>query len=157
MENRYELISASISCMYHDIQKIERVEMSKYGMKGSHTQCLIAMRRFPEGITATQLCQVCDKDKAAISRTIADLEQKGLVERIGQNGNLYRARLVLTQQGTDLVMKIGKRAALAAEQAGGELTDDQREVFYQVLATIAKNLHTLCTDGIKETGDTKHD
>lgn len=149
MISRFEQFSTSISSIYQYIQKIERVEMSKYGMKGSHTQCLIAMRRFPEGITATQLCQVCDKDKAAISRTIADLEQKGLVERISQNGNLYRARLVLTQQGTDLVMKIGKRAALAAEQAGGELTDDQREVFYYALHTIAGNLSRIYREGLE--------
>ena len=29
MENRYELLSGSVSNMYHDIQKNERVEMAK--------------------------------------------------------------------------------------------------------------------------------
>ena len=65
MENRYELISASISSMYHDIQKIERVEMAKYGLKGPHAQCLLVMNRHPQGITAARLCEACEKDKAA--------------------------------------------------------------------------------------------
>ena len=49
--------------------------MEKYGLKGPHAQCLLAMRRNPQGITASQLCTICDKDKAAISRTVAELEQ----------------------------------------------------------------------------------
>ena len=48
MESRYELLSGSISCMYHDIQRIERVEMAKYGLKGPHAQCLLAMKKHPE-------------------------------------------------------------------------------------------------------------
>ena len=66
METRYELLSASISSMYHDIQKIERVEMAKFGLKGPHAQCILALSRFPEGMTVSQLCEICDKDKAAV-------------------------------------------------------------------------------------------
>mgnify|MGYP007130635726 CR=1 FL=1 len=47
MESRYELISGSLASMYHDIQKIERMEMAKYGLKGPHAQCLLAMKKHP--------------------------------------------------------------------------------------------------------------
>ena len=99
MENRYELLSGAISCMYHDIQKIERVEMARYGLKGPHAQCLLTMKKYPEGITAARLCEVCDKDKAAISRTLAELEEAGMVIRENRNGSRYRASLKLTAQG----------------------------------------------------------
>ena len=56
MISRYEIISASVSSIYHDIQKIQRTEMAKYGLKGPHAQCLLAMSRYPEGITAARLC-----------------------------------------------------------------------------------------------------
>ena len=59
MISKYELFSASVSCMYHDIQKIERLEMAKYGLKGPHAQCLLAMSRHPAGITAARLCEIC--------------------------------------------------------------------------------------------------
>ena len=77
MISRYEIISASVSSIYHDIQKIQRTEMAKYGLKGPHAQFLLAMSRYPEGITAARLCEICEKDKAAISRTLTELEQAG--------------------------------------------------------------------------------
>ena len=150
MTSKYEIISTSISSMYHDIQKIERVEMAKYGLKGPHAQCLFAMSRYPEGITSARLCELCEKDKAAISRTVAELEQSGLVNRIERNGSRYRALLVLTEKGRKTAEAVTEKVKLAVEQAGDGLTDPQREVFYHVLALIAGNLHTICKDGLKK-------
>ena len=151
MVSKYEIVSASASSIYHDIQKIERVEMARFGLKGPHAQCLLAMSRYPEGITAAQLCEVCEKDKAAISRTVAELEQAGMVLRSQRNGTRYRANLTLTEQGNAAALAVKDRARLAVELAGDGLDDAQREVFYRVLALIAGNLHTICKDGLKET------
>ena len=149
MISKYELFSASVSCMYHDIQKIERLEMAKYGLKGPHAQCLLAMSRHPAGITAARLCEICEKDKAAISRILAELEQSGMVVREMPNGSKYRAILALTEQGKSAAATVSQKAQLAVEQAGAGLNDAQREVFYQVLSLIAGNLHTICKEGIK--------
>lgn len=153
MVSKYELFSSSVSCLYHDIQKIERVEMAKFGLKGPHAQCLLAMSRYPEGITAARLCELCEKDKAAISRTIAELEQSGMVLREARNGTRYRANLTLTEQGRAAAAAVSEKARLAVEQAGEGLDDAQREVFYRVLALIAGNLHTICKDGLKENNE----
>ena len=148
MIGRYELLSSSISSMYHDIQKIERVEMAKFGLKGPHAQCMLAMSRYPGGLTASQLCELCDKDKAAISRTVAELEEAGMVARLAQNGSRYRAMLTLTEQGAAAARAVSDRAQVAVEQAGAGLNDAQRQVFYQVLALISGNLHTICKNGL---------
>lgn len=150
MLSKYELFSLSVSSMYHDIQKIERTEMAKFGLKGPHAQCLLAMNRHPEGITAVQLCEACEKDKAAISRTVAELEQAGLVRRCERNGIRYRAPLTLTEQGEAAARSVSIRAQKAVERAGEGLDDAQREVFYRVLGLIAGNLHAICKDGLKE-------
>lgn len=149
MDERYQVFSTAVSCIYHDIQKIERVEMAKYGMKGPQAQCLLAMSQYPQGITAAALCQICERDKAAISRTLAELEQQGMVCRQEPNGSRYRARLVLTPQGQAAAQTVGQKAQLAVEQAGAGLDDHQREVFYEVLAKIADNLHNVCKNGIQ--------
>ena len=149
MENRYELLSGAISSMYHDIQKIERVEMVKYGLKGPHAQCLLAMKKHPEGITAARLCEVCDKDKAAISRILAELEASGMVIRENRNGSKYRASLTLTPQGQSAAEAVVEKARLAVEKAGTGFGEEEREVFYRVLSIIAGNLHKLCRDGLK--------
>ena len=149
MENRYELLSGAISSMYHDIQKIERVEMANYGLKGPHAQCLLAMKKHPEGITAARLCEVCDKDKAAISRILAELEAAGMVIRENRNGSKYRASLMLTPQGQAAAEAVVEKARLAVEKAGTGFGEEEREVFYRVLSIIAGNLHKLCREGLK--------
>ena len=148
MESRYELLSGSISSMYHDIQKIERTEMAHYGLKGPHAQCLLAMKKHPQGITAARLCEVCDKDKAAISRTIAELETAGMVVRENRNGSRYRAILLLTDRGQEAAAAVVEKARLAVELAGKGFGAEEREVFYRVLSIISGNLHKLCRDGL---------
>lgn len=153
MVSKYEHFSLSISRIYHDIQKIERTQMEGMGLKGPHAQILLTLHRYPEGVTAVQLCELCAKDKAAVSRTIAELEEKGMVMRRQFHGSSYRALLQLTPEGEKAAREVGERAVMAVEQAGKGLDDENREVFYQVLALIAENLHTLCTEGIHHTGD----
>lgn len=148
MENRYELLSGAISCMYHDIQKIERVEMARYGLKGPHAQCLLAIKKHPEGITAARLCEVCEKDKAAVSRTLAELEEVGMIYRENRNGSRYRSGLMLTEQGEIAAEAVVEKARMAVERAGIGFGEAEREVFYRVLAIIAGNLHKLCKEGL---------
>lgn len=150
MLGRYEVFSSAVSSMYHDIQRIERMEMAKFGLKGPHAQCMLALSRYPTGLTSSQLCEICDKDKAAISRTVAELEEAGMVSRQDRNGNRYRAVLTLTEQGAAAAQSVSQRARLAVEQAGIGLKDDQRQIFYQVLSLIAGNLHTICKDGLSK-------
>ena len=148
MIGRYELFSSAISCMHHDIQRIERVEMAGYGLKGPHAQCLLAMVRHPEGITAARLCEICEKDKAAISRILSELEQAGMVLREKRNGVAYRANLLLTEQGKAAAHAVMEKARLAVELAGTGFDDSEREIFYRVLTKIAGNLHAICKDGL---------
>jgi len=148
MEGRYELLSGSVSSMYHDIQKIERKEMAKYGLKGPHAQCLLAMKKHPEGMTATRLCEICEKDKAAVSRILSELEEAGMIRRENRNGSRYRASLLLTEQGQIAADAVVEKARLAVEKAGTGFDEAEREVFYRVLSIIAGNLHKLCRDGL---------
>lgn len=150
MVTQYELFTLAIASLHQDIQKIERMEMAKYGLKGPHAQCLLAMSRHPEGVVAAQLGEICEKDKAAISRSVAELETAGLLTRKERNGVRYRAMLTLTETGREAARNVEERALLAVEQAGEGLTDEKREIFYSVLSLIAGNLHTICREGLKE-------
>lgn len=149
MVTEFEQFSASVSSIYRCIQKIERMEMANFGLKGPHVQCLLAMNRYPEGITASQLCAVCDKDKAAISRTVAELEQEQLVVRCTREGNRYRAQLKLTQRGKTVAGYVLERVKLAMERAGEGLTEEQVAMVYKVLEQIARQLHGICADGLE--------
>ncbi len=150
MVTRFKQFSSSISNIYKHIQKIERDEMIKYGLKGSFAQYLLTIEHCKKGITSTELCEICDKDKAAISRAVAEMENKGLIYREMSGTNKYRARLRLTEQGKVATERVQERAKIAVEAAGQGLTDEDRQNFYSALNIIASNLQTISKDGIPE-------
>lgn len=150
MLGRFEQFSGFISGIYRSIQKLEREEMIKYGLKGAYAQYLMVMNRFKDGVTAAELCELCDKDKAAVSRIIANMEEKGLVKRQARNNNLYRAILTLTDEGKKAAHFVAERAKIAVEKAGAGLSDADRIEFYNALGLISANLQNICKSGIPE-------
>lgn len=150
MVSRYEQFAGAIFGIYRDIQKIERDEMEKFGLRGAYAQYLLAIGRHPEGVTSAELCEICDKDKAAISRMVAEMQLKGLVNRRRVSENLYRARLVLTERGRQAAQMVRARAERAVELADEGLTEEDRRLFYSVLEKIADNLQRITKDGIPE-------
>ena len=150
MVTRFEQFTSSVASIYRSIQKIERVEMARYGLKGPHAQVLLAMSRFPDGVTSGELVKFCDKDKAAISRTVAELEREGMVNRVGKNGNNYRAALTLTDRGREAADQVAIRARQAVDAASVGLSDDNRRILYAALELIAEHLQNICEVGLGE-------
>lgn len=149
MINRFEQFTSAISSIYRFVQKIERDEMAKYGLKGAAAQYLLAMSRHPQGITAAALCEVCDRDKAAVSRILAEMEAKGLVARVGGD-SAYRALLALTPAGQQAADYVNQKASLAVELAGKDVTDEERAVLYATLARISANIKAISHKGIPD-------
>ena len=150
MLRRFEEFCAIISSIQHHIQKIERDEMEKYGLKGPYAQYLVTMSRCPEGITAAQLCELCDKDKAAVSRALAELERRALVTREAVNDTAYRALVKLTEEGKSAARYVCDKVRSAVELAGKGLNEQDRLSFYVNLRRIADNLRTISEIGLPE-------
>ncbi len=146
--NRFEQFSYVISGINRYIQKIERDEMVKYGYKGAFAQYLVALRRYPEGITSAKLCEICDKDKAAISRVLAEMQEKGLILREGQSDHRYNALIKLTAEGLKAAAYVDERAKAAIDAVGNEMSDADRAAFYATLDFIAAKLQTISKEGI---------
>ena len=150
MVNRFEKFSFAISEIHRFWHKIASDEMTKLGLKGPHVVYLVALKRFPKGVTAAELSEMCGRDKSDVSRAIAAMQEKGLVAKQGVNQNLYRAKLTLTDEGKEAAAHISKRAGLAVEMGGKGLSEDERKIFYSALELIASNLNTLSKDGLPE-------
>ena len=146
--NRIEQFSYVISGINRHIQKIERDEMIKYGYKGAFAQYLVALRRYPEGITSAKLCEICDKDKAAISRVLTEMQEKGLILRETQSDHRYNALIKLTAEGLKAAAYVDERAQAAIEAVGNEMTDENRAAFYATLDFIAAKLQTISKEGL---------
>ena len=150
MLRRFEEFCSIIASIHHNIQKIERDEMEKYGLKGPYAQYLVTMSHCPEGITAAQLSEMCDKDKAAVSRALAELERRALVTREMANDTAYRALVRLTEDGAAAARYVCDKVRQAVELAGNGLTDLDRQAFYSALRRIAGNLHTISQVGLPD-------
>lgn len=150
MINRFERFSVEMMEIFHYWHKITSDEMEKIGLKGTHSTYLSVLSHYEEGITATHLGDLCGKDKADVSRTVALMEKKGLVTKEGSGTNHYRARIILTDEGKRVAAFVRERACLAVEMAGKGLSDSERAVFYNSLERIAENLARLSQEGLPE-------
>lgn len=145
---RFARFSYAISEIYRCWHHIASEEMGKMGLKGQHAVYFTTMYQYPAGITAAQLCDICGKDKADVSRAIALLEEKGLVEKETASKHAYRARLKLTLRGQQLAETINEKAMTAVEYASKGLSEEKRAVFYEALELITCNLQNLSRNGL---------
>lgn len=150
MLERFEEFTYTIYEIQRCWNRIASEGMEFYGLKGSYAVYLIAMYRRPEGITATELGALCSRDKADVSRAVAVLESKNILRKEAGSGNLYRAKLVLTEYGAAITESIVKKAVIAEEIAGAGLSEEQRTALYNSLVTISQNLKELCKTGIPQ-------
>ncbi len=149
MVSRFERFTYAITEINRYLHKIASDEMAKYGLKGPFAMYLTVLYRHSDGVTSVQLGELCDKNKADVSRAIATLEEKGLVVREAKNNSLYRAKIFLTKEGKKAAEKVQKAATRAVEIGGSGLSDELREAFYNVLERIAGNLKLICEQGLK--------
>ena len=152
MIDRFQQFSAAMSSINQYVLKLQREEMEKYGLKGVYAQYLSILQYHPQGLTSSRLCEVWDKDKAAVSRVVTELERRGLVDRVGTTGSVYRAPVKLTEKGRKAAEFVQKRAEVAVKAAGEGLSEEDRDIMYKSLEIIAGNLRTLCEKGMPEEG-----
>ena len=140
MIQRFDAFVSGITSCYKYIQRIKSMEMTEFGLKGTHVMCLYYLRQNPAGLTASQLCGLCAEDKAAISRTVSELRSRGYITTLSEKA--YRAMLTLTAAGQEVARKFDKLIEGWVTAGGDGLTDEERLDFYKSLATIAENLRS---------------
>ncbi len=150
MIDRFERFSNEIMEAFRYWHKISSDEMEKIGLKGAYCTYFSAMSRFEDGLTATQLCELCYKDKADVSRAVSDLEKRGYVTKESNGTNFYRARIMLTEEGKRIADYVQQRVNLAVSLAGNGIADDDRNVFYSTLRSILNNLEQISINGLPE-------
>ena len=151
MLERFAKFSFALNQLYRYWHQLTSDEMYAYDLRGPHSVYLLAIYNHPEGLSATQLCEICGRDKADVSRTMACLENKGIVAKEGDLQNHYRGVYKLTDLGMDAAEHVCRRASLAVDLAGRDLTPEDRAAFYRALESITGNLHKLSKEGLPKT------
>lgn len=146
MKERFETFTVLIAKISRNIKRIKNREMAEYGLRTAHVSCLYYLYSAQE-LTATDLSERCEEDKATISRALDSLEQKGLIRRESKHGKRYNSPLHLTDKGREIGKKITEKINCVLDEICIDLTEEQRMEFYRSLAVISDSLE-LCVNGI---------
>ena len=148
MKERFQTFTVLISKISRNIKKIKNQEMAEYGLRSVHVTCLYYLYA-QESLTATELCELCEEDKATISRGLDFLEEKGFITCESKLAKRYKSPLVLTEKGMEVGRKITEKINFVLDEICIDLTEEEREAFYRSLAIISDSLE-LCTKGIQK-------
>ena len=141
MQGRFETFTLLINRISRNVRRIKNQEMADYNLKGVHVSCLYYLWSDP-GLTATDLVDRCEEDKATISRAIAWLEDQGYILPRGA-AKRYNCPLELTPKGREAGAKIGSKIAGVLEEINDSLTEQERLSFYRSLSLISGRLEEV--------------
>ena len=142
MTKRFETFTLLINRISRNIRRIENQEMADYNLRSPHISCLYHLY-LSNGLTATQLCELCEEDKATISRSIGFLEKEGYISCESQNTKRYKSPLLLTEKGISVGRRLSQRIEHVLREVSVGLDDDEREAFYKSLSVISENLERI--------------
>lgn len=142
MENRFETFTVLINRISRNIRKIKNQEMADYNLRSAHVSCLYYIYR-AETITATELCEKCEEDKATISRALDYLEKNEFITCLSPNTKRYKSPLVLTEKGSIVGKKIADKIDGVLDQISVGLTEEERQSFYRYLSIISNSLEAI--------------
>jgi DNA-binding MarR family transcriptional regulator len=142
MEKRFETFTVLINRINRNIRKIKNQEMAEYNLRSVHISCLYYLYT-SDSLTATDLCERCEEDKATISRAVDYLETNGYLTCKSKSAKRYKSSLVLTEKGLQTGKKIAEKIAYVLEEISVGLTDEERLVFYRCLSIISQSLDII--------------
>lgn len=94
----------------------------------SEYDVLYTLRRFPEGATMTEINRIVLMTQGGLSKLVARLVERGLVERCVDEHDRRAVNLRLSEEGRQMQVKLGRlHAAQVARAMRERLTDDELE------------------------------
>lgn len=156
MQDRFETFTMLINRINRNIRKIKNQEMAEYHLRSIHISCLYYLYGM-EGLTATELCERCEEDKATISRALDYLEKNGYLICESKTAKRYKSHLILTDLGREVGRKISDKMDGMLRKIGAGLTEAQRQEFYRCLQLISDDLDEVANAAAQQKGEKHYD
>ncbi len=137
MEKIFENFTVTVMKINKLVNKIKVHEMKEYGLKAVHVMCIYYLNENPQGLKASELVKLTLEDKAAISRGLALLRDKGYVS---YDPDKFSAVIKLTDAGKKLADFIADKSEKAVNECMVVFSEEERLQFYKSLHCIADNL-----------------
>ena len=142
MQERYETFTVLINRINRNIRKIKNQKMSEYKLRSVHVSCLYYLY-LANGLTATELCERCEEDKATISRALDYLEKNGYLTCETKSVKRYKSPMILTDKGVEAGKTITVKIDGVLDEINADLTEEERTVFYRSLSIISERLEAI--------------
>lgn len=143
MKDRFATFTVQIAKISRCIRKIKTEEMSGLNLKSPHVSCLYYL--YTNGaLTSKELCDVCEEDKAAVSRSIDHLEREGYIVCESTAKKRYKSPLLLTEKGKEVGAYVAETIDRMVDEAGAGLSEANRVILYKSLLLIGENLQNIC-------------
>ena len=142
MVERYETFTVLINRISRNIRKIKNQEMADYQLRSAHISCLYYLYTL-EHVTATELCERCEEDKATISRALDYLETNGYLHCESKSTKRYKTPILLTEKGVEAGKRISEKIDYVLDVISDCLTEEERVAFYRSLTLISDSLGEL--------------
>ena len=154
MNERFETFTVLIAKISRNIRKIKNQEMADYDLRSPHISCLYYLY-VADSLTATELCERCEEDKATISRSLDHLEKNGYLTCEAKSAKRYKSPLVLTEKGKEVGKKIADKIDRVLDEISVGLSEEERVAFYRSLTIISDGLDAISNkyDDGKRVGD----
>ncbi|MGN0813698.1 MAG: MarR family winged helix-turn-helix transcriptional regulator [Candidatus Coproplasma sp.] len=143
MQERFQNFTVLIMKINRSIHRIKTQEMTKYNLKSPHVSCLYYLSKYGS-LTAKELCDVCEEDKAAVSRSVEYLETEGFIVCSSAAQKRYKAAFTLTEKGKAVAEDIAKTIDKIVDFAGAGIDDTDRATLYSCLEKIDLSLSKIC-------------
>ena len=115
--------------------------MKGFGLRSVHVSCMLHLLGAPEGLSATELSELCGVDRAQISRVTSELLGQGLLRETEPGGKRrYRGALALTGAGRERAEAMNAIVADRLVFVSEGLDAEDVEAFYRVFRTIVGRL-----------------
>ena len=150
MKERFQTFTVLIAKISRNIRKIKNQEMAEYDLRSAHVTCLYYLYS-GETLTATELCEKCEEDKATVSRSLEYLEANGYLTCQSSRAKRYKSPLALTQKGLDAGGRIAHKIQRVLEEVSAALSEEERLSFYRNLSLVSQSLETVCQQAEKNT------
>jgi len=145
MQERFETFTVLINRISRNIRKIKNQEMAQYNLRSAHISCLYYLY-MGRSLTATELCERCEEDKATVSRALEHLETNGYLICQSKCTKRYKSPLMLTDKGYEAGKQIAEKIAAVLDEVSTGLTEAERIAFYRSLSIISDSLETVAKD-----------
>ncbi len=142
MTDRFETFTVLINRISRNVRKIKNLEMAEQGLRSSHISCLYYLYK-TENMTATELCEKCEEDKATVSRSIDFLEENGYIVSQSKSTKKYKNPITLSEKGKSAGQEIAGKIDRVLNEISSELSEGERIEFYRSLTVISNGLDKM--------------